>query len=142
MYLDDQPRVASHPATRMMENGEILHIAALAIVRMARRGCIDKATSSPSRAHRTGTGPGQIMGQDLCRSDYYVGTAACGRSTGCAGRNETEARSQLGQTFLTRGLAKPEPRGPNQALADGKGTKTLSRLYSCNSFLDIDDLSL
>jgi hypothetical protein len=52
------------------------------------------------------------------------------------------ARSQLGQTFLTRGLAKPEPRGPNQELADGKGTKTLSRLYSCNSFLDIDDLSL
>src|ERR1700675_1098746 len=31
MYLDDQPRVASHPATRMMEKGEILHIAGLAM---------------------------------------------------------------------------------------------------------------
>jgi hypothetical protein len=121
MYLDDQPRVASHPATRMMENGEILHIAALAIVRMARRGCIDKATSSPSRAHRTGTGPGQIMGQDLCRSDYYVGTAACGRSTGCAGRNETEARSQLGQTFLTTRTPKTRAAGPKSGVSRREG---------------------
>jgi hypothetical protein len=43
--------------------------------------------------------------------------------------------------FDTR-TRKTRAAGPNQELADGKGTKTLSRLYSCNSFLDIDDLSL